>query len=254
MSGREAERSLHRLSLDLDEETWGAVEEAARRRHVSPDELLAAALDAYLLPRTTREAEAEELQPFIARPPLERLAPPLRAGVLAFGEVVRRRWTAGRGGRYRIGPRLLTNGRIRLAGPGRISVGSDVNAWARSGTNRLETFRPEAEIVVGDRVRLNGAGIQAASSVHVGDDAILGSCTILDTDHHAVSPEERRAGGVRTRPITIGRNAWIAGAVVLKGVCVGENSVVGLGSVVTEDVPANVVVAGNPARIVRRLD
>ncbi len=56
------------------------------------------------------------------------------------------------------------------------------------------------------------------------------------------------------RPISIGRNVWIAGgATVLKGVTIGEDSVVGYGAVVASDVPAGVVVAGNPARVVRTL-
>jgi maltose O-acetyltransferase len=143
---------------------------------------------------------------------------------------------------------------LQLRGPGRISIGRDVNAWARSGSNRIDTFRSEATVSIGDRVRLNGAGIQAATRVEIGDDAILGSCTIVDTDHHAARSAQHSRGEINTRPIRIGRNVWIGGAVVLKGVNVGDNSVIGLGAVVTTDVPPNVVMAGNPARVVRRLD
>ena len=89
----------------------------------------------------------------------------------------------------------------------------------------------------------------------VGDDCILGSCTIVDTDHHSVEVDRRGSGAdVASRPIVIGRNVWVAGAAaVLKGVTIGDDSVVGYGAVVTTDVPAGVVVAGNPARVVRNL-
>jgi acetyltransferase-like isoleucine patch superfamily enzyme len=156
-------------------------------------------------------------------------------------------------GRYRVGSGLITNGRLRLAGPGRISLGRDVNAWARSGMNLLRTHRPQARIVIGDRVRLNGAAVQAASLIEIGDDAILANCFVLDTDHHAADASLRNAA-VPTRRVRIGRGAWIGGAVVLKGVSVGDGSVVGIGAVVTGDVPDHVVVAGNPARVVRRLE
>lgn len=119
----------------------------------------------------------------------------------------------------------------------------------------LSTHSPDAVIEIGDNVRLNGAGIQAATRVTVGDDCILGSCTIVDTDHHSVEVNRRSPGAVvATAPITIGRNVWVAGqATILKGVTIGDNSVVGYGAIVVDDVPPDVVVAGNPARLVRNL-
>jgi acetyltransferase-like isoleucine patch superfamily enzyme len=241
------------VRLRLDAEELAALREAARARGTGVDELLTRLARSYLVPATTLEAEADLLGPHLPTPPLERLAPPLRLGVRAVGETVRWGWTLAGRRRYRIGRGLITNGRLRLGGPGRIDLGRDVNAWARSGMNLLMTHRPEARIVVGDRVRLNGAAIQAATLIEIGDDAILASCFILDTDHHAADPSLREVA-VPTRRVRIGRGAWIAGAVVLKGVSVGDGSVVGSGSVVTADVPDHVVVAGNPARVVRRLD
>jgi maltose O-acetyltransferase len=168
---------------------------------------------------------------------------------------VRRRWLLAGGGRYEIGRDFIGNGRMRLGGPGRIRIGARCNAWARAERNVLLTFSPEARIEIGDNVRLNGCGIQAATEVVVGDDCILGSCTIVDTDHHSVDLDRRRPGArVQTRPVRIGRNVWVAGAAtILKGVTVGDDSVVGYGAVVSADVPAGVVVAGNPARVVRSL-
>nr|WP_228266430.1 sugar O-acetyltransferase [Ornithinimicrobium ciconiae] len=77
----------------------------------------------------------------------------------------------------------------------------------------------------------------------------------LLTPWHPLEPTPRRDGLESASPITIGDNVWIGGgAIVLPGVTIGDNSVVGAGSVVTKDVPANVVLVGNPARVVRQLD
>ncbi|MFN2463774.1 MAG: acyltransferase [Candidatus Dormibacteria bacterium] len=168
---------------------------------------------------------------------------------------MRARWTLVGRGRYDLADDLLCNHRLRLGGPGRIRIGGGCNAWANAEANVLLTFSPGALIEIGNNVRLNGAGLQAASAITVGDDCILGSCTIVDTDHHAVGVDRRRPGAsAATAPIRIGRNVWIAGmAAVLKGVTIGDDSVVAFGAVVAGDVPAGVVVAGNPARVVRNL-
>jgi acetyltransferase-like isoleucine patch superfamily enzyme len=144
---------------------------------------------------------------------------------------------------------------LRLSGPGRIRIGDDCNAWVRAEANVLATFSADAVITVGDNVRLNGAGIQSASSVTIGNDCILGSCTVVDTDHHGVGVDRRQPGAaVASSPIVIEDNVWIAGmATVLKGVRIGKDSVVGYGAIVSADIPAGVVVAGNPARVVRNL-
>ena len=166
----------------------------------------------------------------------------------------RLRAIAGSRGRYAIGRNLVSNGRLHLSGPGRIRIGDECNAWARAESNVLATFSPDAVITIGDNVRLNGAGIQAATSVTVGDDCILGSCTIVDTDHHSVDVGRRPGAAAASSPVVIEDNVWIAGmATVLKGVRVGRDSVVGFGAIVSTDVPAGVVVAGNPARVVRNL-
>jgi acetyltransferase-like isoleucine patch superfamily enzyme len=179
----------------------------------------------------------------------------VRAAVRLLSRAVVLSATAGRGGRRSIGSGFVSNGHLHLRGAGTIRIGAGVNAWTRAEANFLTTLSPNAVIEVGDNVRLNGCDIQAAERVTVGDDCILGSCIVVDTDYHSVDVDRREQGAaVVTRPVTIGRNVWVGGkATVLKGVTIGEDSVVGYGAVVVGDVPAGVVVAGNPARVVRRL-
>jgi acetyltransferase-like isoleucine patch superfamily enzyme len=108
------------------------------------------------------------------------------------------------------------------------------------------------QLTIGDRVFINqGASVVASESITIGDDCRIGDfVAIYDTDHHALE-----AGAeVRRSPVSIGRNVWLArGAVVLPGVTIGDHAVVAAGSVVTSDVPARALAAGNPARVVREL-
>ena len=84
---------------------------------------------------------------------------------------------------------------------------------------------------------------------------MFGPNVVLDTGSHPVCPALREQGYQFNRPIHIGRNCWIgAGAVVLPGVTIGDNTVVGAGSVVTRDLPANVVAVGCPCRVLREIE
>ena len=153
-----------------------------------------------------------------------------------------------------IGPGLLGNGRLRISGPGRVEFGADVNAWSHAEVNRLITTRPEAVIRIGRHARLNGCTIVAAERVEVGADCVLGSCEVRDHLPYSESPADRRQPGP-PHPVVIEENVWIGGQVsVLPGVRIGRDSVVGIHAVLFDDVPAGVVVGGNPARVLRRLD
>lgn len=91
--------------------------------------------------------------------------------------------------------------------------------------------------------------------ITIGDDVQIGPNVQLLTATHPIEPEPRRAKWEGSKPITIRDNVWLGGGViVLPGVTIGENTVVGAGAVVTKDLPANVVAVGNPARVVRRID
>lgn len=109
-------------------------------------------------------------------------------------------------------------------------------------------------IRVGKNVFVNHAcTFMDRGGITLDDEVLIGPKVNLITTNHPLEPTERR--GTISRPIHIGRNAWIgAAATVLPGVTIGENAVVAAGAVVTSDVPANTVVAGVPARIVRQIE
>ncbi|MBO5221777.1 MAG: sugar O-acetyltransferase [Clostridia bacterium] len=88
--------------------------------------------------------------------------------------------------------------------------------------------------------------------IYVGDSTMLGPNVVLATAGHPILPELREQVYQYNIPVRIGRNCWLgAGVIVLPGVTVGDNSVIGAGSVVTKDIPPNVVAVGNPCRVLR---
>jgi maltose O-acetyltransferase len=111
------------------------------------------------------------------------------------------------------------------------------------------------QIRIGDRTYLNfNAVLLDVAAIEIGADVQVGPNVQLLTPHHPVDPEQRRTGWEAARPITIGDNVWLGGGViVLGGVTIGRDTVVGAGSVVTRDLPAGVLAVGNPARVRRPL-
>jgi acetyltransferase-like isoleucine patch superfamily enzyme len=111
-----------------------------------------------------------------------------------------------------------------------------------------------ADISVGRNVFINqNCTFYDLGGLAIADDVMIGPNVSLITSGHPIEPSQRRACVV-AKPIVIERNVWIAaGATIIGGVRVGENSVVAAGSVVTKDVPPNTLVGGNPARIIRSI-
>ncbi|QND50330.1 sugar O-acetyltransferase [Rhizobium lusitanum] len=117
------------------------------------------------------------------------------------------------------------------------------------------TFRCEfgRNIVVGnnfyanfDCVMLDGGGIE------IGDDVLFGPRVGIYTSNHAIDASERAAGGCYAKPVKIGNRVWIgAGVHINQGVTIGDGAVIGSGSVVTKDIPAGVIAAGVPCRVIR---
>ena len=106
---------------------------------------------------------------------------------------------------------------------------------------------------LGARTFVNfGAVFVDTCAITIGDEVLVGPGVQLLTGDHPLDAGLRRAGWESGRPVSIGDGAWLGGGViVLPGVTIGENAVVGAGSVVTRDIPPAVVAAGNPARVLR---
>lgn len=109
-------------------------------------------------------------------------------------------------------------------------------------------------ITVGKNVFFNsGCRFQDQGGITIGDDALIGHNVVLATLNHGFAPDERK--DLHPAPIVICRNVWIgSGAIVTPRVTIGDNAIIAAGAVVTKDVPANAVVGGVPAKILRYID
>jgi acetyltransferase-like isoleucine patch superfamily enzyme len=129
------------------------------------------------------------------------------------------------------------------------------NAAGVSHRTALIAAESGARLLIGNYVGISGAVLYCATELIVEDHVNIGAgARIYDTDFHPLNPMERRHQGkkqTKSAPVRICEDAFIgANAIVLKGVTVGARTIVGAGSVVTRSLPADVVAAGNPARIV----
>lgn len=129
----------------------------------------------------------------------------------------------------------------------------------------IVTRAPGAYILIGNNVGISGATIYARKGIEIGDNtAIGGNCKILDNDFHPIEAEERNrlmnnpSGGdsdlIPAKEIKIGRNCFIGcNSIILKGTVLGDGCVVGAGAVVAGKFEENSVIAGNPAKVIRKL-
>lgn len=122
----------------------------------------------------------------------------------------------------------------------------------------IVTRTEEAKIEIGNNVGISGATIYARKGITIGDNTLIGgNVKILDNDFHPIEIKARNLDikeKIATREIKIGRDCFIgANSLILKGVEIGDGTVVGAGSVVTGKFPDNVVIAGNPARVIKTL-
>ena len=129
----------------------------------------------------------------------------------------------------------------------------------------IVTRAPDAEIIIGNNVGISGAPIYARSRIEIGENTCIGGNTkILDNDFHPIEAVTRNRllndsnGGdsdlVPSKPIKIGKNCFIGcNSIILKGTVLGDGCVVGAGAVVSGKFEDNCVIAGNPARVIKRL-
>lgn len=141
-----------------------------------------------------------------------------------------------------------------------IEIGNNCQFRSRKNSNLIGLNRPcsvstlrsayHARIVIGENCGFSGTVIGAFKEIKLGNNVRCGANTLItDSDWHS---DDLRCGEVK--PVIIGDNVWLGeGVKVLKGVTIGENSLIGTGSVVTKSIPANVIAAGNPCKVIKPL-
>lgn len=122
----------------------------------------------------------------------------------------------------------------------------------------IVTRTPEARINIGDNVGISGATIYARKGITIGDNTMIGgNAKILDNDFHPIEIEARLADDkskIGTREVVIGKNCFIGcNSLILKGTVLGDGCVVGAGAVVSGKFEDNCVIAGNPARVIKKV-
>ncbi len=136
------------------------------------------------------------------------------------------------------------------------SSGDSVNPIAGNlqGSIYLEK---DASLVIGDNVGMSSTRMWIHDSITIGNHVKIGACVLLtDTDAHPIDYVSRCFSneGTKSAPIVIEDDVWIgAHCVVLKGVTIGARSIIGAGSVVTKNIPADCIAAGNPCKIIKKL-
>jgi acetyltransferase-like isoleucine patch superfamily enzyme len=171
---------------------------------------------------------------------------------LLLGRYLWRRLLTRAGWRWSTDGLLFLGGglELQIARRGKVDFGRFV--WIGHGT-KIRCH--EGIVEIGDKSVLGQeCTISAYSRVRIGEQCVIADrAMFIDFDHGVVEVERPiRKQGIYTRDVEVGSNVWIGyGACVLRGVSVGDNSIIGTNSVVTKDVPANAVVAGIPARVIR---
>jgi maltose O-acetyltransferase len=152
---------------------------------------------------------------------------------------------------------------VRSGGRGTVIIG-DKNSFGFWGAPRLGSgeilLQPRhcnARIVIGNENAFsNNVSLIAMTEISIGNRCLIGDqVSILDSDFHEISPSSRHSGPGQSAAVKVGNNVWLgARAMILKGVSIGDNTVVGAMSLVTTSLPANCLAAGNPARMIRIID
>ncbi len=151
----------------------------------------------------------------------------------------------------RVGLFTRVYGRPKVFNQGTLVIGERVRIWSTTVPAELAVWQG-GTLDIGDNVSINyGTSIAATGLVRIGHNSMLGAYTmILDNDFHEI---ENRNARPAPRPVILEDNVWLANrTIVLPGVTIGHDSVVGAGSVVMTDIPPRSVVLGNPARVIKR--
>ena len=155
----------------------------------------------------------------------------------------------------KIGAEIELTGPVIIQNSGTIEIGDQVildSKWYKP--IYIQLARPNAKLTIENNVYINfGTEISLVREVFIGAYSLIGNdCLIYDTDWHSLDGLDQ---DVPIAPTRIGRGVWLgARVIVMKGVVIGDNSVVAANSVVTKDLPNNVLAGGNPARIIRTIE
>jgi carbonic anhydrase/acetyltransferase-like protein (isoleucine patch superfamily) len=162
-------------------------------------------------------------------------------------------WYPLRGIRFRAGPNFRVFGSLDVRGPGQVVFGKDVTVDMHVTPY---THDQEAVIEVGNHCFLNGVRLGCKERITIGDDCIVADARIIDTNFHSTRSDRwDPAAPIRTSPVHIARNVWIASsAALLPGTKIGANSVVGFGAICSGEFQSNAIIAGNPAVVVRDVE
>lgn len=159
------------------------------------------------------------------------------------------------------GDNVIVMGKVSIIGPGKIQIGDNfcmtsgehINPIFANLQGAFFTDSPNAEISIGDNVGMSSTRMWIHDKLTIGNNVKVGACVLLiDTDSHPIDYVARRTTneGTQFAPIVIEDDVWIgAHSIVLKGVTIGARSIIGAGSVVTRDIPADCIAAGNPCKV-----
>ena len=161
---------------------------------------------------------------------------------------------------------------IYLSIHGTVSIGDDLvftsgagfNSISRNIKGMIKTYK-DAYLTIGNNVGIGGANIFARKRINIGNNVkIGGDCIIIDSDSHSLDYVERRNEHLHLKahdknigmaPVNICDDVWLgARCVVLKGVTIGARSIIAAGSMVTKDIPADVIAGGNPCKVIRKIN
>lgn len=156
--------------------------------------------------------------------------------------------------------RLYPTAKVEIGDDFEFTNGNGINALARNIRGCIRVER-NATVEIGNNVGISSGVIWARSSIKIGNNVKIGACTILiDTDAHSLNWKIRSciskdSCNAKSSPIEIGNDVLIGyGCVILKGVKIGARSIIGAGSIVTKDIPSDVIAAGNPCKVIKKIE
>ncbi|MBN1158665.1 MAG: acyltransferase [Bacteroidales bacterium] len=164
--------------------------------------------------------------------------------------------------RVKLGKNVIFNGSpvIRRYPNSRIIIGNTCEFNSARNSVMVGLLRPctfitltkNAEITIGNSTGASGVTIVSATKVKIGDNVLIGAdCTIVDNDFHHADPNKRIHEGYPSRPVVIEDNVFLGfNCLILKGVTIGRNSVIGANSLVIKSIPPNSIALGNPCKVI----